>query len=321
MEPVVTRSHIARAGLTRSGLDDALACCLIRVRRGIYALRPGCTAAAHGELRRLIDDVAASRFADIDRSDLRGATARLRFLAHSYGGSLPDDCVLTHLSAALLWDLPLTRAVQDRAEAARPSRSCRYRQLLVRKRSLGAEDVTRTDGAIVTTVLRTLLDVALDYPLDVSVPMLDHALRAKLVSVAEVEELAASIRSRRGAVRARTAFALADAIRESPAESLCAVRFHEYGIAGFVPQVEFGTNAEGFIARVDFVHREAKVIVEVNAEIKYTDGEAGTARARRERRRDYRLRNLGYRVYQLTWADLFSPSMFHEIRHAIGSAA
>src|SRR5699024_5905726 len=109
MEPVVTRSHIARAGLTRSGLDDALACCLIRVRRGIYALRPGCTAAAHGELRRLIDDVAASRFADIDRSDLRGATARLRFLAHSYGGSLPDDCVLTHLSAALLWDLPLTR--------------------------------------------------------------------------------------------------------------------------------------------------------------------------------------------------------------------
>ena len=321
MDPVVTRSDIDRAGLTRSALTDALRCCLIRVRRGVYVLRPGCTEAAHSDLRRLIDDASTARLADIDSPGVRGAAARLRFLAHSYGHSLPDDCALSHLSAALLWDLPLTRAVQTRAEAARPARSCRYRQLIVRKRSLHPDAVTSVDGVRTTTVRQTLLDVAREYPLDVSVPMIDHALRTKQVSAEDLAELVESIRQRRGSVRARTAFALGDPVRESPAESICAVRFHEYDIAGFVPQVSFGTHEDGFIARVDFLHREAKVIVEVNGEIKYTDGEAGAARARRERRQDYQLRNLGYRVYQLTWADLFSPAMFHGIKRAVRSAS
>ena len=87
-----------------------------------------------------------------------------------------------------------------------------------------------------------------------------------------------------------------------------------------MPQATFGTKDDGFIARVDFLHRGAKIIVEVNGEIKYTDGETGAARARRERRQDYQLRNLGYRVYQLTWADLFSPSTFHDIKHAVSRA-
>lgn len=284
-------------------------------------LRPHCSAAAHVELRRLIDETAAARFTDMERSGLRGDTARLRFLAHSYGDALPDDGALSHLSAALLWDMPITRSVQRRAEAARPSRACRYRQLIVRKRSLGLDAVTELDGVRVTTVRRTLLDVARDYPLDVSLAMIDHALRAGLLTSDELDDMRASTRHRRGSVRARTAFALADPQRESPAESICAVRFHEYGIAGFVPQIGFGTNEEGFIARVDFLHREAKIIVEVNGEIKYTDGEAGAARARRERRQDYQLRNLGYRVYQLTWADLFSPAVFHEIKRAVRSAS
>ncbi len=267
----------------------------------------------------MTDEESSARLADIDRPGVRGAAARLHFLAQSYGHSLPQDCVLSHLSAALLWALPLTRAVQTRAEVARPARSCRYRQLLVRKRSLLPEEVTSVDGMRATTVRRTLLDVALDYPLDVSVPMIDHALRAKLLTTDDLTTMHASIHRRRGSVRARTALALGDAVRESPAESVCAVRFHEYDLAGFVPQVSFGTNDDGFIARVDFLHREAKVIVEVNGEIKYTDGDAGAARARRERRQDYQLRNLGYRVYQLTWADLFSSSMFHEIRRAVRS--
>lgn len=79
----------------------------------------------------------------------------------------------------------------------------------------------------------------------------------------------------------------------------------------------FGSPDGAFRARVDFLHREAKVIVEVNGEVKYKDGDAGSLLARKERDRDYRLRNMGYRVYQLSWADLFGPRMFQEIRHTI----
>lgn len=366
MDVIITRTDLHRAGFSRSQITDALRCCLIRVRRGLFVVRPGCSRPPHAALallkecsaeatgaapqtpdtgwgttagcattaRRDVMNVApqtvrhdaavvqspAADLIALDAKGLRGHAARLRILTRTYVGDLAEDCTLSHVSAALLWGLPFTRPVQSRAEAVRPGRSRSYKQVIVRQRVLHRSEATTIDGLPVTTVRRTLLDVAFDYPLDVSVPMIDHALRTKQVSAEDLAELVESIHQRRGSVRARTAFALADPQRESPAESICAVRFHEYDIAGFVPQVSFGTNEEGFIARVDFLHREAKVIVEVNGETKYTDGEAGAARARRERRQDYQLRNLGYRVYQLTWADLFSPAVFHELKRAVSRA-
>ena len=156
-----------------------------------------------------------------------------------------------------------------------------------------------------------------DYPLDVSVPMIDAALRAAHVSTDEVAAFIDRSTERRGARRARRALSIADPSHESPAESICAVRLHEHAIDGFDTQVTFGSPDGAFRARLDFLHRAAKLILEVNGEIKYVDGEAGSRRARQERQRDYRLRNMGYRVYQLTWADLFSPETFREIRRLV----
>jgi very-short-patch-repair endonuclease len=184
---------------------------------------------------------------------------------------------------------------------------------IIRRRAVDDADFATVDGIRVTTVARTLLDVALDHPMDVSVPMIDHALRAGLVDAAVVAGLTDGVRGRRGAKQARWAFALADSARESPAESICAVRFHEHGIEGFEPQISFRIDADGTIARVDFFHRAAQVVVEVNGEIKYSDGDPGAARARQERVREFRLRNLGHHVFQLGGADLFSPSMFRQI--------
>jgi very-short-patch-repair endonuclease len=243
--------------------------------------------------------------------------ARLSILVDSYRETLPPHSAYSHLSAALLWGLPVTRHVQDRAEVIRTGRSVAYRQMLVRKRSLPESDVTVLDGTRVTTVARTLSDVAHDYPLDVSVPMIDAALRNGLVTGDLTALFPPSHPGRRGARRARHALSIADPSHESPAESICAVRLHEHGIDGFVTQVTFGSPDGAFRARVDFLHRAAKLILEVNGEIKYVDSEAGSRRARQERQRDYRLRNLGYRVYQLTWADLFSPDVFREIRRLV----
>ena len=134
---------------------------------------------------------------------------------------------------------------------------------------------------------------------------------------AAVAGLADRVRGRRGAKQARWALALADSARESPAESICAVRFHEHGIEGFEPQISFRIDADGTIARVDFFHRAARVVVEVNGEIKYSDGDPGAARARQERVREFGLRNLGHHVFQLGWADLFRPDMFRQIAWAV----
>lgn len=248
---------------------------------------------------------------------LRGHAAKLRILARTYASGLSDDSALSHVSAALLWGLPLTRPAQKRVEAVRRGRSRTYAKCVVRQRSLTDEDVTAIGGIPITTVARTLLDVALDYPLDVSVPMIDHALRSRLVTLDKLATLTSAVDDRRGAVRARTAFGLAEPLHESPAESICGVRFHEHAIVGFEPQITFRMPEDEGFARVDFLHRESAVIVEVNGEIKYIDGDAGALRAKRERHRDYQLRGLGYRVYQLMWSDLFQPRAFRRIKQAV----
>lgn len=320
MTALLTRGACDRAGVTRAELDDALRCCLARIRSGVYLVQPECISEDHAALRAIADSTTLPDAAHIKREGLRGHVAKLSILIDSYREALPPNSAYSHLSAGLLWGLPVTRHVQDRAEVVRPERSVAYRQMLVRKRSLPASDVTVLDGARVTTVARTLADVAHDYPMDVSVPMIDAALRNRLITDDLESFFPPTHTGRRGARRARHALSIADPSHESPAESICAVRLHEHGIDGFVTQVTFGSPDDPFRARVDFLHRGAKLILEVNGEIKYIDGEAGSRRARQERQRDYRLRNLGYRVYQLTWANLFSPDTFREIRRLVHAA-
>lgn len=256
---------------------------------------------------------------DIDLPGLRGHAARLSILARSYAGALPDGCGLSHQSAALLWGLPLTRTNQSKVEAIMRGKSLATEKRIIRRRAVDDSDFVIIDGIRVTTVARTLLDVALDHPMDVSVPMIDHALRSGLIDAGAVIGLADGIRGRRGAKQARWALALADPARESPAESICAVRFHEHGIEGFEPQISFRIDADGTIARVDFFHRAAQVVVEVNGEIKYSDGDPGAARARQERQREFGLRNLGHHVFQLGWPDLFRPGVFRHIAHVVSA--
>lgn len=360
MTAIITRTDLDRVGVTRSVLSDALTCCLLRVRKGMYVVLRDCRRNAHSAIaqfgigrtdhsgkladyaqydhsqtgrwetfgtwsenhtggsrppdleQQIIDDLAA-----VNLPGLRGHSAKLRILARTYASGLADDSALSHVSAALLWGLPLTRPVQNRVEAVRRRRSRSYAKCIVRQRHIDDEDVTVIGSMPVTTVARTLLDVALDYPLDVSVPMIDHALRSRLTNRDGLAALTSAVHDRRGAVRARTAFELAEPLHESPAESICGVRFHEHAIVGFEPQVTFRLPEDGNLARVDFLHRDAKVIVEVNGEIKYIDGDAGALRAKRERHRDYELRSLGYQVYPLMWSDLFQPRPFRRISQAV----
>lgn len=67
---------------------------------------------------------------------------------------------------------------------------------------------------------------------------------------------------------------------------------------------------EGFIARIDFLHRRAKVIFMVDGVGKYVDG--GFATMRKEALQRNRLLKLGYRVVHITFADLLNVLVFAE---------
>lgn len=60
------------------------------------------------------------------------------------------------------------------------------------------------------------------------------------------------------------------------------------------------------VARVDFLFRAQRTIVEFDGAVKY-EGVEGRDALFREKRREDRLRALGYQVVRLTWADLMHP--------------
>ena len=97
---------------------------------------------------------------------------------------------------------------------------------------------------------------------------------------------------------------LVDARSESPGESRLRVHLQVAGIS-VVPQVVIWDEEGEFVARVDFVVEGTKVVVEFDGKVKYRDGDGDTLFL--EKRREDRLRRLGYTVVRVTWADLARP--------------
>ncbi len=303
-------------GVREAELARALACCLVRICRGRYTVARQCEEPRHAPLRIFAGDPAVTLAGELQ--GLRGDVERLRRQIAARREDLPPGAVFSHLTAALIHGLPLVTVPGTAVEAVQEGRSRTRNGWRVRSRAVPAEQTEVAGGYAVTTKVRTLLDVARDHPLLVSVPMLDSAFREEAELEAAVGALVDAEVPRRFRGTVRAALALADGVRESPAESVCAVRFLEHGIMGFEPQVRICDEAGREVGRVDFAHREAMIAVEVDGEEKYgLDGQDPQERFRAEREREYALRNLGYRPFRLRWEDLFRAKVFLQIRHAL----
>ena len=86
---------------------------------------------------------------------------------------------------------------------------------------------------------------------------------------------------------------------ESPGESLSRVVFAELGLPDPEQQEDY-FDERGFIGRVDFVWPELGVIAEFDGEAKYGKG----ASVFEEKKREDRLRDLGWEVVRIVWSDL-----------------
>lgn len=74
-----------------------------------------------------------------------------------------------------------------------------------------------------------------------------------------------------------------------------------------------------FVARVDFLVAGTRVVVEFDGKSKYADGDPAVLWA--EKRREDRLRRLGYVVVRITWADLETPgAVAARVRTALAAA-
>lgn len=206
----------------------------------------------------------------------------------------PPDAVLSHLSAAAAWGL---REVDPRAiDVSVPARSGKRRDgiRVHRPRQLDSADTTRHCGVPVTTVPRTLIDIAAV----LSTRSLERALdEAEYLGFLTQPELHAALKrndGRAGAARIRIALRAhvpGTTRTRTPLEE----RFFLLTRTAGLPQPEVNVKVGPYT--VDFLWREAGVAVE-------TDGGASHDRAaqrERDSRRDAYPTTAGYRTQRFTY--------------------
>jgi predicted transcriptional regulator of viral defense system len=258
--------------------------------------------ADRGTLRSLRTGVYASD-ALVESAAGDQATAHLLHVAAAIAAAR-SRAVASHRSAAIVHGLsligpsPARRIELTRAPDDQGSRS-RRPGVLLHVAALPDSDIIRCRGVPVTSVSRTVADLARALPFAEGVAVADSALRAGLTSRDDLDAVLARCTRWPGSRRARRVAAFADPLAESVLESISRAAFHELGLPPPELQVWVGDEEE-IIGRVDFLWRQHRTIAEADGAIKYTQ----PAQALAQLSRDARLREAGYEVVHFTWREI-----------------
>lgn len=249
----------------------------------------------------------------------RGVYARAELAARAKGaGTRPDrmlsiaaaiavvgeQVVASHGDAAIVHGLDLLdRPPAGEVTVSRPRHAPGSRTfrpgISMHKVSLPTEHVRVRDGIPVTSVARTVVDLARTLPFRAGVVVADSALHGYQVGKGELEAVLRQCTRWPGVAKARRVVAFADALAESPFESIARVAFRDGGLPP--PMLQVWIMGPGHpIGRVDFLWDQHATIAEADGAVKYADPD----RARQQLKRDAELRRAGYEVVHFTWRDL-----------------
>jgi very-short-patch-repair endonuclease len=215
------------------------------------------------------------------------------------------DAVLSHFSAAALWELR-PEGSEARPHVSVPTQSGRMTPrgvCLHRAATLGPEDVTMRGGLPVTTLRRTLLDQTLLVDTRQLRALLREAEYRHALDLAELRRsLDVPGRSPRHGRLRRTLDAWVPGIGLTETE--LEAKFLELCARRRIPlpqvQVRHGDH------RPDFLWREARLIVEVDG----YEAHRGRIAFQTDRARDRALKAQGYDVLRFTWAEVVAqPAM------------
>jgi hypothetical protein len=262
------------------------------------------TLLASGEWRRLRQGVYVTSD-DLAAAEATGRLHRLECLAVLLGLGRPTSAI-SSVSAARLWGLPVRRDLPRTVRLTDPHLWRRGRGFQMTEAPLPPGDVVTVGPLRLTSVARTLIDCAREWPLEDAVIAMDAALLAERVTATQLAEAATAARHRRGVTRALRAVGLADGRAESPLESRGRLRLVGAGLAPSDLQVEIRTGTR-LVGVVDAWFEAAAVAVEFDGKVKYTtpwrDRSPGQV-LWEEKRREDELRALDIRIVRVADADV-----------------
>ena len=293
--------------LTRLGLDPnevaqlTTGGDLVRVRRGAY-IRPD----QHEQSVEFSPPDEHERLAQRHRHLIIGTVAQLH-----------PRAVVSHGSAAVLHGLPVFPGAIERAHISRDRSGGGVRRSFVHVHGcpLSEREVTVIDGVAVTSMARTVADLARTLPLDQAVAVGDRALRMGL-DPAELADVLDRAGRWVGIRKARRVAAFLDARSESVGESFSRVRCHELGLPAPESQFDVFDDLDEFVARTDFAWPELRTLGEFDGMLKYQrlrqKDETVEDAVIREKFREDALRDLGWQVVRWIWAELFRPRVIRD---------
>lgn len=289
----VLRRELAAAGVT----DDELARArrqglLQRVRRGAYC-------SAETDPDRVPDRVALHRLA---------ARVAVR--------TVSGEAVVSHASAAALHGIGLWGVPLDRVEMTRARRSGARtgRELRLHAAPLDPDEITSVDGIAVTTVARTIADLARSVPFVPAVAVADAAMFGKLASADELADAVARAAGRPGSPAARRVLAAADGRADGPGETRSRLLMRRLGLPGPDLQHPVCDRAGHVLGWVDFWWDRERVAGEFDGRSKYgrllRPGQDPGDVVFAEKVREDAIRAEDVAVVRWIWRDLATPASF-----------
>lgn len=251
------------------------------LRRSIYL--PGVAPSAEEEpIRRHVVDTAAALLA------------------------LGPDAVASHSSGAALFGLDWIEEKPKLPEVwlARPvpGKARHYPGLRVVPSTLPEHHVvTLPSGLRTCAAARVVVDLARKLPVRDAVVFGDSAMRLRVATLGEIQQVQADCTGWPGTRRAARALALLDPRSESAAESLARLVMIDLGFTGIESQFEILDSYGEVLARVDFL-LSRRVVVEVDGKRKYV----APSVVWEEKLREDVIRER-YEVVRLSWADIHNP--------------
>ncbi|MCA1833964.1 MAG: type IV toxin-antitoxin system AbiEi family antitoxin domain-containing protein [Actinomycetota bacterium] len=206
--------------------------------------------------------------------------------------------VVSHFAAAALWELPgfppgtIELIVPRSARRVLPG-------IVHRPRSLPLTDVTKRNGIPVTTIDRTLLDLAAVSHPHVVEEALDAAIRRRLTSVRRLgRQVSEGSRIAGVALLHRLIKERSDGspVPQSVLETMTHRMMKRFGLPDPVRQYRI-EDGRGFVAVADFAYPAERVVIEADGYETHSSGRAWA----KDRRRDTKLAELGWHVVRVTW--------------------
>jgi very-short-patch-repair endonuclease len=181
--------------------------------------------------------------------------------------------------------------------AVHRSRAPRQLETLHRHRRRRPFEVGVLHGCPSVSLEEALLSAAGVLTLEALICTLDAALHRGVLTTARLDGLIAT--GRRHVAALRRAADLADGRAESPAETLLRLLLRPH-LPGLVPQVRVHDRSGRLVARLDLGDELLRLGVEADGRA----GHEGSAMVAKDRKRDFRTEQLGWRTERGTWFEV-----------------